>query len=111
MKNEAKKVEVTKSGGKVFADLRLPDAEDRLLKAQVALKIQQLVGWRVMTQAAVALFLGLDQPKVSNHMRGRLSSFSVERLFGFLNRLGHNVEVRVSEEEFRLEDTYMSLVT
>jgi hypothetical protein len=38
-----KKVNVTPSGGNVFADLGLLDAEDRLLKAQLALKIQQLI--------------------------------------------------------------------
>lgn len=111
MKNGAKKADVTRSNGNVFADFGLPDAEDRLLKAQLALKIQQLVGQREMTQAEVAPFLGLDQPKVSNLMRGQLAGFSVERLFGILNRLGHNVEVRVSEEEYRPEDTYTSLVT
>lgn len=44
-------------------------------------------------------------------MRGRLSGFSAERLFGILHRLGHNVEVRVSEEEHEPEDTYMAVVT
>src|SRR5215218_10391187 len=94
-----KKVNVTSSGGNVFADLGLPEAEDRLLKAQLALKIQQLIDQKGMTQAEIAPLLGLDQPKVSNLMRGRLAGFSVVRLSGHLKRLGHNVEVRVSEEE------------
>lgn len=90
--------------------LPLPEAEDRLLKAQLALKIQQLIEQKGMTQAEIAPLLGLDQPKVSNLMRGRLAGFSVERLFGILNRLGHNVEVRISEEEHEPEDTYTSVV-
>jgi hypothetical protein len=48
--------------------------------------------------------------KVSNLLRGRLAGFSVERLFGILNRLGHNVEVRISEEEHEPEDTYTAVV-
>ena len=112
MKNTTKKkAKVTQSSGNVFADMGLPDAEDRLLKAQLALKIQQLIGQKGMTQAEVAPFLGLDQPKVSNLMRGRLAGFSVERLFGILNRLGHNVEVYVSEKEYEPKETYTSLVT
>lgn len=43
-------------------------------------------------------------------MRGRLAGFSVERLFGLLNRLGHNVEVRVSEEEHEPEETCTTVV-
>jgi predicted XRE-type DNA-binding protein len=105
-----KKVNVTSSSGNVFVDLRLPEAEDRLLKAQLALKIQQLIEQKGMTQAEIAPLLGLDQPKVSNLMRGRLAGFSAERLFGILNRLGHNVEVRISEEEHEPEETYTSVV-
>jgi predicted XRE-type DNA-binding protein len=105
-----KKVGVTQSSGNVFADLGLPEAEDRLLKAQLALKVQQLIEQKGMTQTEIAPLLGLDQPKVSNLMRGRLAGFSVERLFGILNRLGHNVEVRISEEEHEPEDTYTAVV-
>jgi predicted XRE-type DNA-binding protein len=105
-----KKAEVTPSSGNVFAGLGLPEAEDRLLKAQLALKIQQLIEQKGMTQAEIAPLLSLDQPKVSNLMRGRLAGFSVERLFGILNRLGHNVEVRISEEEHEPEDTYTTVV-
>jgi hypothetical protein len=47
---------------------------------------------------------GLDQPKVSNLMRGRLTGFSVERLFGILNRLGHSIEVRISAKEYAPEE-------
>jgi predicted XRE-type DNA-binding protein len=105
-----KKAKVTPSSGNVFADLGLPEAEDRLLKAQLALKIQQLIEQKGMTQAEIAPLLGLDQPKVSNLMRGRLVGFSVERLFGILNKLGHNVEVRISEKEHEPEDTYTAVI-
>jgi predicted XRE-type DNA-binding protein len=105
-----KKTKVTPSSGNVFADLGLPEAEDRLLKAQLALRIQQLIEQKGMTQAEIAPLIGLDQPKVSNLLRGRLAGFSVERLFGILNKLGHNVEVRISEEEHEPDDTYTAVV-
>jgi predicted XRE-type DNA-binding protein len=105
-----KKVNVTPSGGNVFADLGLSEAGDRLLKTQLALKIQQLINRKGMIQAEIGPLLGLDQPMVSNLMRGRLAGFPAERLFGILNRLGHNVEVRISEEEHEPEDTYTSVV-
>jgi hypothetical protein len=43
-------------------------------------------------------------------MRGWLAGFSVERLFPVLNRLGHDVEVRISEEEHETEETYTVVV-
>lgn len=43
-------------------------------------------------------------------MRGRISGFSVERLFDILNLLGHDVEVRVSEEERAPEEAHTQVV-
>ena len=42
-----------------------------------------------------AKLLGIDQPKVSALMRGRLSGFSTERLIRFLNVLDRDVEIVV----------------
>jgi predicted XRE-type DNA-binding protein len=101
---------VTRGSGNVFADLGLANAEERLLKAQLAVQIQQLIKRRGLSQARIAPLLGLDQPKVSQLMCGRLSGFSVERLFDIVNRLGHNVEVRISEEECAPEEAHTMIV-
>jgi predicted XRE-type DNA-binding protein len=37
------KTEHTRSGGNVFADLGLPDAEERMLKAQLAVQIRRFI--------------------------------------------------------------------
>lgn len=105
-----KTANVTLGSGNVFANLGLPEADDRLLKAQLALKIQRLIEQKGMTQAEIAPLLDFDQPKVSSLMHRRLAGFSVERLFGILDRLGLNVEVHISEEEHEPEDTYTAVV-
>lgn len=64
-----------------------------------------------MKQSEIAPLLGLEQPKVSYLMRGRLSGFSVERLFDILNRLGHNIEVHISKEEYAPDETHTVVVT
>lgn len=91
-----KKVNYTHSNGNVFSDLGLPNADERLLKAQLAVQIRRFIEQKDWTQAKMAEVIGLDQPKVSNLLRGRLAGFSVDRLLNILNRLGHNVEVRIS---------------
>jgi predicted XRE-type DNA-binding protein len=105
-----KKVNYTHSSGNVFADLELPDAEERLLKAQLAVQIRRFIEQKDWTQAETAEIIGLDQPKVSNLLSGRLAGFSVDRLLNILNRLGHNVEVRISAKEYD-PDEAQTLVT
>lgn len=58
-----------------------------------------------LTQAKAAEMFGLDQPKVSALMRGRVDGFSIDRLFRFLNALGQPFEItvrpNVKDEEAR----------
>lgn len=98
-KSSARSEKVELGSGNVFADLGFQDAEERLLKAQLATKIAQLIEEKGWTQAQTAERTALDQPKVSRLLRGQLSGFSADRLFAVLNRLGHSVEVRISAKE------------
>ena len=88
-------ITVEEGSGNVFADLGLPDAEERLAKAELALRIAAAIGARRLTQARAAALLGIDQPKVSRRLRGQLSGFSTERLMQFLTRLGRDVDIMV----------------
>ena len=84
-----------KSSGNVFADLGLPNPEDRLAKAELVRRISVIISERRLTQLEAAAVLGIDQPKVSALVRGRLGGFSLERLLRFLNVLGRDVEIVV----------------
>jgi predicted XRE-type DNA-binding protein len=108
---KAKKLKVSgekfeHGSGNVFADLGFEDAEERLLKAELATKIAQLIEKKGWTQAQTAERTALDQPKVSRLLRGQLSGFSADRLFAILNRLGHSVEVRISPKERPPEQSF-----
>jgi len=86
----------TASSGNVFADLGLTDADDLMAKANLALHIRRTIEARKLTQAQAASLLGLDQPKVSSIVNGRLDGFSTDRLMRFLNDLGCDVQISVS---------------
>jgi predicted XRE-type DNA-binding protein len=105
-KSRVKDDRAERGSGNVFADLGFRDSEERLLKAKLATKIAQLIEKKGWTQTQTAERTGLDQPKVSNLLRGRLSGFSADRLFAILNRLGHSVEVRISAKERAPEKAY-----
>ena len=88
-----KKIKVTPSSGNVFADLGVADAEETLAKAEVASRICEIIAERKLSQTMAAAILGVDQPKVSALMHGRLDGFSSDRLFRFLNSLDRDVEI------------------
>jgi predicted XRE-type DNA-binding protein len=109
-KLKASNEKVEHGSNNVFADLGLEDAEERLLKAELATKIAQLIEKKGWTQAQTAERTALDQPKVSRLLRGQLSGFSADRLFAILNRLGHSVEVRISPKERAPEKSFTRVI-
>src|SRR5919201_3404264 len=84
---------VTEGSGNVFADPALKNPEELLAKAELVQRICDIIAERKLTQVRAAEVLGIDQPKVSALMRGKLSGFSIDRLFRFLNALGRYVEI------------------
>jgi predicted XRE-type DNA-binding protein len=89
-------IPIEESSGNLFADLGLPDAEERLTKADLAMQIAAAIRGRRLTQAKVVGVLGIDQPKVSRLLRGQLSGFSTKRLIHFLTLLGQDVAIVVT---------------
>jgi predicted XRE-type DNA-binding protein len=89
--------EMTASSGNVFADLGLKDSAELRVKAVLLSTVAMLVTEQKLTQKAAAKLLGVDQPKVSAIMNGKLSLFSTERLMEFLTALGNDVEIVVKK--------------
>jgi predicted XRE-type DNA-binding protein len=93
MQKTKSKVEVTPSSGNVFADLRLPNAEDKRTKVRLAVEINQIIHELRLSQTEAAEKLTINQPKISALSKYRLEGFSVERLMTFLTRLNRDVEI------------------
>ena len=96
-KNE--EISVTKSSGNVFADLGLANPEELIIKAELARQIAKIIAEQKITQTEAAQILGIDQPKVSALIKGKLSGFSTERLFRFLNAFDCDVEIVVKNKQ------------
>ena len=91
----SKEMDIQVSSGNIFADLGMPNSDEMLMKAELVRQITELVSQRKLNQVQAAEILGIDQPKVSALMRGKLTGFSTERLFRFLNALGCDVQIVV----------------
>ncbi len=88
-------IKVHKGSSSIFTDLGLESSDELLVKAELAQKITGIINQQKLTQTKAAEILGIDQPKISALMHGKLAGFSTVRLFRFLNALGRDVEIVV----------------
>ena len=86
-------IPVERSSGNVFEDIGLAQSAELLVKSEIAARIVVIIEKRGLTQAKAAEILDIDQPSVSDLVRGRLRGFSSDRLFRFLNALGQDVQI------------------
>ena len=95
------KTDVVQSSGNVFADLGLPQADEKQTKVRLAVAINQIIEDSELSQAAAAKLMDINQPKISALSNYRLDGFSVERLMHFLNALGRDVEIVIRKPRSR----------
>lgn len=88
-------LKVHDSTGNVFQDMGMRDADERLVKAELARLVRREIGTRGLTQGEAANLLGIQQPDVSDLTRGKLARFSITRLERFLNALDLEIRIQV----------------
>ena len=91
--------EVFVGSGNVFADLGLPNPEERHLKAHLSIKIEEAIKDRRLSKKQAALKLGLSPHDLVELLEGALSQYSIDQLIGYLNCLGRDVTLSASVRE------------
>ena len=104
MKNKTEDLKLIPSTGNVFEDMGFKDAEQRLAKAKLASRIQDIIDEHGWNQDEAGTLLGINQPKVSALLKGRLEGFSMERLLTLLTRLDLDVTITIKEKPNRRKD-------
>ncbi len=87
--------EIEESTGNVYADLGMADADEMLVKAQLATKIGEIIKARKWSQQQAADVLGMPQPKLSKMLRGQFRGISETKMLDCLVKLGRNVQIVV----------------
>jgi predicted XRE-type DNA-binding protein len=88
-----RKSEVFEGSGNVFADLGLPNPEERLLKSGIVSELHRLIKARGLTQVKAAKLIGIHQPDLSLLLRGDFDDYSVERLMKMLTAFEQDIEI------------------
>ncbi len=104
-------IDVEKSGGNVFADLGVPDADEMLVKAKLASKIGEILMARGWSQMEAAEVLGLPQPKLSNMLRGHFRGISEAKMIDCLTRLGRDVRIVIGKESSKASTGRVDVVS
>lgn len=86
---------IRKGSDNVLVDLGFEDAGELTAKASLALKFNEVVEKRGLSQVVVASITGMTQPKVSQVRRYKLQNISLERLMQALVSLDQSVEIVV----------------
>ena len=90
----AKKTDLVDMGtGDVFTDLGFADVDERKLRTQLAMRLNDLIKERKLTQTVAAGIFGIPQPHISELRNYKLSRFSSERLLHFITLLDRDVEI------------------
>jgi predicted XRE-type DNA-binding protein len=78
---------VERSSGNVYADLGIHDADRMLVKAQLAVKIGEIINTRGWTQQEAASALDMAHPELSKMLRGQFRGVSEAKMVELLARL------------------------
>ena len=81
-----------------YEHLGFPDAEEMLVKANLVIKIAEILRERGWSQQQSAKVLGLTQPKLSKMLRGQFRGISEMKMMDCLLRLGRAVKIVVGPE-------------
>lgn len=88
-------IEIEEGTGNVYADLGMDDADEMIVKAQLAAKIGEIIKDRKWSQQQAADVLGIPQPKLSRMLRGQFRGISEAKMLDCLARLGSDVQIVV----------------
>ena len=106
-----KKLEVVVAGkGNVFQDLGFSDSEDRKLRVQLAVRLNELIDELRLNQAAVAKRFGVPQPHVSDLRNYKLSRFSSERLVRFITMLDRDIDIVIRPRDLAHATGHVSVL-
>ena len=97
------RIKVEEGSDNIFKDLGFSDevAEQELLKAQLGAEIFRILKERKLTEGEAAKLLGVKHLDISRLKAAKLSDHSVDRLMTFLNRLNHDIEIRIIPSQER----------
>ena len=88
---------ITPPGGNVFADLGFQpeQAANLLIRTDLMIEIERIIEQRGLRQKEAARLFGVSQPRISDLVRGKLDTFTIDSLVTMLAHAGVSVDLKV----------------
>jgi predicted XRE-type DNA-binding protein len=89
-------LELVRGSDNPFTDVGLPEADTKLIKADLAAAIVGILREQQLTGVEAAKLVGIQTADISRIRNAEVSRFTIDRLVQILNRLNRQVEMRVT---------------
>ena len=90
------KIEVVRGSGNIFADVGLPNAEERHMKARLAVMMLKRQEELKLTMRAAAKLAECDASDIQRIRNADLKKFTIDRLIRYAINMGCTVELKVT---------------
>ena len=85
--------------GDIFRDLGYADSAERKLRVHLAMRVNETIKDKHLTQAATSALFGIPQLHISELKHYKLNRFSSERLLHFMTQLDCDVEIVIRSRD------------
>jgi predicted XRE-type DNA-binding protein len=103
-------LDYTISSGNIFQDLGFANAEEKLAKVKLASVIADILEQQQITLQQAAQILELEVEQINNLTNGILKDFTIEKLLTYLIKLGHNIEIMVTNKPAETSQSKINVV-
>lgn len=103
-------IEIEEGSDNIYADLGVADAEEMLVKAQLATKIGEIIKRRKWSQQQAANVLGIPQSKLSKMLRGQFRGISESKMLDCLTRLGRDIQIVIGPARRKTSAGHVAVV-
>ena len=86
-----------RSSGNTFADTGFPtkQAANLHVRGMLMMEIERFIKQHNMKQTKAAKYFGVNQPEISNLLKGHIDKFSVDKLVNMASRIGKEINISI----------------
>lgn len=103
-------MKIKKGSANIYADLGTANAEGMYIRAQLAVRISEIIKTRKLTQQQASKLMEISQAKLSNMLRGNFRGISETKMMSCLTLMGSDISIVVKNRARARTAGHLSVV-